>query len=153
MPTLPWFPFYHQDFQLSKKVKNMTNEQKGAYLTLLIENWSEPTFSLPARAADLRLLANWKGSQEDFKIIRACFTAHPDRPGKLHNERLYREWKKAEGKRIAASTSAKSRWHKPELNVPPTEQPRTPIPKRAPTGFQTINTEIAAITDKWLPPV
>ena len=154
MPSLPWFPFYFQDFQLSKKVRKMSNEQKGAYLTLLVENWSEPAFCLPMRASDLRTLANWKGSQKDFKLVRACFLPHPEQPGKLYNPRLYKEWIKAEGKRQAAKVSAHTRWQKPPLNGP-SNTPSKPI--RTATdctskGLEPVSSEVGKIADKWFPP-
>ena len=126
----------------------MTNEQKGAYLTLLIENWSAHDFALPARVDALRELANWTGSVKDFTLVRACFVEHPEQPGKLHNPRLYKEWKKAEEKRLAAKASAQIRWSKPA--VP--ELARKPH-DRSGKGFTKVGSEIQAVADKHFPPI
>lgn len=152
MSVLPWFPFYFKDFLLSKKVMRMSNEQKGAYLTLLIENWSEPTCSLPRRTSNLRTLANWKGSDKDFALVRACFTPHPDHPGKLYNARLYEEWKKAESKQEAAKASALSRWQRPDQRTEP-PPPNKPLAERKQIASKTLADLVSKIADKHFPPI
>lgn len=146
-----WFPFYYKDFILSKKVKRMTNEQKGAYITLLIECWSEPSCSVPARVENMRTLAEWKGSIGEFKLVRSCFTPHPDHPTRLHNARLYLEWLKAKQLSESARASVMTRWAKR-----PRETPQEPVRKthdREAKGFTSVGSEVGKITNKHFPPV
>ena len=132
----------------------MTHAQKGAYVDLLSQQWDDPLCSLPARLSELKALIHWNGTDEEFKLVRACFVTHPDQPGKLSNARLYLEWQKAEEKRQAAKASAQTRWQKPPSNGP-SKPPSTPIrtnTDRTSKGFEPAGSEIAKIADKWFPP-
>jgi len=154
MPSMPWFPLYYKDFLLSKKVVKMNHTQKGAYVELLCQEWDDPMCSLPARLSDLKDLIQWKGTPEEFKLIRSCFAAHPVDRKKLHNARLFLEWMKAEEKRQAAKSSAQARWQKIPSNGPSNTltKPVQMNKDRTTKGLESIENPIAAIADKWFPP-
>ena len=151
--ALDWFPFYYKDFTLSKKVRRMTHEQKGAYLSLLIEAWSDPSCSLPIRSSELHTLINWTGSEKDFELVRACFSVHPEQPRKLHNARLYQEWKKAQQISESARASIRTRWDKRTLPAVPSQGPSRKLHDRESKGLTAIGSDVAAIADKHFPPI
>ena len=153
MPSMPWFPIYYKDFSLSRKVVKMTHAQKGAYVELLGQEWDDPDCSLPNRLDELKDLIQWKGTDEEFKLIRKCFTTHPVRSGRLVNTRLYFEWQKAEAKREAAKASALTRWQKSQEKPQKHIQSPTKPPDRTLKGLTPLSSDIAAIADKYFPPV
>lgn len=91
----PAFSMYANDWLGSLAVATMTPEQEGAYFHLLCLSWGDPDCCLPdddnALAALSRLGERWPivGA-----LVRAQFKSHPNRPGRIYNERLHKERKK-----------------------------------------------------------
>lgn len=92
----PAFQFYAKDWLSSKKIVTMTLEEEGAYIHLLAHCWDSPDCTLPDDDSELahlsRMGERWfnGGSVK----LRACFIAHPKKPGRLFNARLLEEQKK-----------------------------------------------------------
>ena len=116
MPKPHWFPFYPNDFLASSKVALLTTEEIGAYLLLLCHAWQDPQCSLPDDDEALSKLGRIKG---DMTSLRACFTVKKYR---LINERLYKEWIKANEQKELASKHGKQgamkRWIATPLATP-----------------------------------
>lgn len=122
MPLLlPYFKFNVSDWILSEKIEAMSGQQVGAYIMLLAHCWASINCTLPTERSALKSKARWKGNDEDFQLVLACFT--PIRGGRLTNKRLYREWEEAMNKtderRESGLKGARKRWaEKPTKIVP-----------------------------------
>jgi uncharacterized protein YdaU (DUF1376 family) len=107
MTQQPWFPFYPSDFLASPKVRRMTLEERGAYITLLCDQWNDgpiPVESLRERLEnehDLR--EGWTLERIWRSPLKDCFT---ERDGVVFNPRLERERAHMEGRSQAASSRA-----------------------------------------------
>lgn len=150
-----WFRLFGMDFLGSRRVIAMNTPERGAYLQLLILAWDDEHCSLPKDEKELRELVGWSDQWGSFKKVRACFTAHPDHPGRLYNERLWEEYLYCQNKSDAAKESAKSRWHKPDQSRTPSKAVRMPVrtPDRPSKGFESIKSEVATVTEKYFPPI
>ncbi len=115
MGKSPAFQLFCGDWLSSQKITLMSSSEEGAYVRLLCYAWMDPDCSLPddddVLAQLSRLGEQWsKGSS---RILRACFTAHPHKPGRLVNTRLLierqrqEEWRKK--CRLGGIQSGKSR--------------------------------------------
>lgn len=55
MPApLPWFPFYVDAYETDEKVRRLTYEERGVYLSMLCWQWREG--SLPGRPQDVAVI-------------------------------------------------------------------------------------------------
>lgn len=81
----PWFPFYPMDWMSDRRVRNMTAEERGAYMQLLCEFWVNGP--LPDSDSELLLAANvTRGEWDRVKdVVLACFER---REGFYVNRRL-----------------------------------------------------------------
>lgn len=109
---------YANDFLASSKVALMSTEEIGAYILLLCHAWQDPQCSIPADDDGIRKLGRIAG---DISNIRACFVA---KRGRLVNERLMKEWVKANHNKQLASVAAHKRWD----NARSTSAMRTHMP-------------------------
>lgn len=140
---------FGMDFMSSRRVMAMNTPERGAYLQLLFWAWDDPWCSLPTSENELKQLAGWTTeSWGSFKRIRACFTKHPTQAGRLHNARLYEEWRYTEEKSEAAKASAKARWQKPAEQATPKNPILKNLNDRSGSGFESVG----AIADKHFKP-
>lgn len=145
MQRLLWFPLYIDHFLGSRKVLRMTIGEQGAYLRLLCFAWSGKDCGLPNDLQELKELALWTDKTEgDFIKVRACFTPHPENRRRIHNARLYEEWKKVEELKGRRKEAAQLRWSKPATPEQPIQKLRKPS-----SGFESV----AAIADKHFKPI
>ena len=147
-----WFRLFGMDFLASRKVVAMNTPQRGAYMQLLILEWDDPDCSIPKNLEVLKGMAGWHSAPESwgsFEPVRACFTTHPLLKNRLHNARLYEEWKYCQEKSGAAQESARARWHPPAAPVKPGPKIQGSLGK----GFTSVGSEMGAIADKHFPPV
>jgi hypothetical protein len=72
-PHFSWFPFYWQDFLGSDKVQNMTDEEVGIYLKLLIRQWDKG--SVPDKSILFGDIPYLKSNSLDtiLKVRSLCF--------------------------------------------------------------------------------
>lgn len=142
-----WFRFFGMDFLGSRKVVAMNTPQRGAYMQLLVLEWDDSECSLPKNPDHLKAMAGWSNAPESwgsFEPVIACFTTHPKYRNRVHNARLYEEWKYCQEKSSAAQESAKARWSKPTVPEQPVQKIRKP-----PGGFESVG----SIADKHFKPV
>jgi len=67
---LPWFPFWAADFLLSRKVRRMTAEQRGVYISLLTEQWMDGP--LPDSETELCAMSN-ASPKAVLYVLERCF--------------------------------------------------------------------------------
>src|SRR5688572_2422772 len=91
MAEYPWFPCYPGDWLSSQTTQFMTGNQESAFFRLLCYAWLNDHCALPSNPQALLKLCK-SIDEEEFKEVLACFRPHPDKPGSLHNPRLYKEW-------------------------------------------------------------
>jgi uncharacterized protein YdaU (DUF1376 family) len=107
----PAFQFYANDWLSSTSIALMTPAQEGAYIRLLAHAWNDPDCSIPDDDEQLAVLSRlgeeWlKGSS---RLVRQCFTKHPNDPSRLVNARLLEERQKQTAwKRKCAAGGRKS---------------------------------------------
>jgi len=142
MPTTFWFPMYCNDFLASTKIAVMTTEEIGAYTLLLCHAWQDPQCSLPADEETLKKLGRISG---DISNIRACFIV---KRGRLVNERLLKEWVKANHNKEMASQSAKQRWDKKRTTDAMRSHIRTPCSSPSPSPSPKEEDRIASTVQK-----
>lgn len=103
----PAFQFYPKDFLLSRKVRNMSLTERGAYITLLSIDWMEgglPT-DLDQLAKDLDVPTQRFRKMWSSGPLHECFV---EKNGRLTNPRLQEERRKqAEYRRRQADNGAK----------------------------------------------
>jgi uncharacterized protein YdaU (DUF1376 family) len=102
-------PFYIDDWLTSVAVDGFTLEQRGAYLELLLRQWSAPTGTLPNDDRTLaqlsRLGRRW--AKVGRPIIARCFV---EQDGGLVNPRCRELWEAARRRSSTAKKSARLRW-------------------------------------------
>lgn len=90
----PSMPFYVNDWLSSMTVTCMSLAEQGAYVRLLCHCWASQDASLPdddtAMAAVSGLVEGWLNGGSSK--LRKCFVPHPEKPGFLTNDKLYRLW-------------------------------------------------------------
>jgi uncharacterized protein YdaU (DUF1376 family) len=117
---LPFFKFYVNDWLNSEKIALMTHEMTGAYILLLAKCWTQESCTIPPEPDVLRQMIQWRGNDEDFLPVLACFPLQ--RNGKRRtNPRLYAEWAEARQRTEVLSESgqrgALKRWAKKQPGV------------------------------------
>jgi uncharacterized protein YdaU (DUF1376 family) len=105
----PAFQFYPKDFLTDERVRLMSHQERGIYITLLCMCWQEG--SLPASVDDLARLVGMPLRQ--FKRLWAgslgqCFTADGASDGRWRNKRLDEERDKQETYRRRQSDKGKA---------------------------------------------
>lgn len=120
---LQWFPAYPEKWLLSKSVRLMTFEQRGAYMELLMMEWRDGSIS--ADTEELAILLNLSQDQFEaiWKRVGPMFT--PAGPGLLQNEWLEEiraeQAAKHEKASLKAKRAADARWggasHDPSLAI------------------------------------
>ena len=140
------------DFLGSRRVLPMNIAERGAYFQLLILAWDDPFCSLPADDRELKQMALWIKKWGSFERVRACFTEHPEHPGRLYNARLYEEWEYCQGKSKSAQGSARKRWEQ-EAATRNAQAPTRKINDRSGKGFTQVGSEIQVVADKHFPPI
>jgi hypothetical protein len=124
----PAFQFYPKDFLSDGKVILMSSEVRGIYITLLCVDWIDN--GLPEKRTAWLSMGGYSffkpdgtlRAREDAEAVMAelsvCFTAHPERPGFVTNQRLQKERVIQRAHRLERSRSGKrgaaNRWVKPE---------------------------------------
>lgn len=77
------------DWLSSTHILLMDPAGEGGYFRILCHSWNDPDCSLPSDDETLavlsRLVSAWPSHAPK---IRACFVAHPDRPGRIINRKL-----------------------------------------------------------------
>ncbi len=132
----PAWQCYAKDILSSKAIAVMTLAEVGAYFLLLNHCWDTDDCTLPNDDRELAILSRmgeaWHSYGSAIHPVRKCFMAHPSKPGRLINERMYAEWKKLKAfqaeKSKAGQKGAKSRWketkspswhsHAPAIGLP-----------------------------------
>jgi uncharacterized protein YdaU (DUF1376 family) len=105
--SLPWFPFYVDDFLASPKVRAMDAEEVGVYTLLLCEQhqkgyveWPDPRKARALKTTDERIQY----------VLLECF--HEDAEGMWKNHRLRQIHAEQELKSQKRAKAAKARWDK-----------------------------------------
>lgn len=109
--SLPWFPFYVDDYLTSRKVRRLTWAQKGVYQMMMAEQWKGGPLPEAAEIAEMI-----EADESDvMRVLSVCFTDTND--GWI-NERLEEVRAEQDNKRAAKSRAgragAKARWNKGE---------------------------------------
>lgn len=98
MNRAPAFQFYAKDWLSSARITLMSSSEEGAYIRLLAHCWDSEDCTLPDDDEQLAVLSRlgqqWLSYAPGSNPVRSCFEAHPSRPRRLFNKRLYEEWKK-----------------------------------------------------------
>jgi uncharacterized protein YdaU (DUF1376 family) len=106
----PAFQFYPKDYISSTKVRQMSNTERGVYVSLLCYCWLDD--GLPTDLPSLARLAEVKLSQFERMWTKGplheCFY---EKNGRFHNERLDRERKAQADFRRKQKERADKRWH------------------------------------------
>jgi uncharacterized protein YdaU (DUF1376 family) len=112
MPSSPpYFAFYPADFANDHKVEAMTTAQVGAYILLLCKAWqADPPGSLPNDDQTLARYARMSAVEwaESKAAVLNPFTFGKD--GRLHQQRLRREYDIAAKRVKDAKNAASVRW-------------------------------------------
>lgn len=128
----PAFQFYADDF-LAGTI-TMTNEERGAYISLLCLQWS-------------------KGSLSDHDFARVCLGMPPhsqricqtkfeiDSEGNFRNQRMEQEREKQVSYRAKQTENANKRWVGNATAMPP-HMPNVCSPSPSPTPSNTLNTPL-----------
>lgn len=104
--SLPWFPFFVDDFLASPKVRRMDAEHVGVYIFLLCEQWQ--CERIAGAYADLAIVC--KSTPEIVEnVLRSCFEKEGD--GWV-NRRLQGVVATQNARSAKASAAAKARWDK-----------------------------------------
>lgn len=116
-PKAPAFQFYASDFLGSRRVRMMTLEDRGAYITLLADAWDED--GLPTDLDDVAQLLGLKATSKQFKRIwKRVGLAFELIDGRLRNPRQERERVKVKEFSAMQSERAKSGWQKDAEGMP-----------------------------------
>lgn len=123
----PAFQFYPKDFLADEKVRVMTLQERGAYVTLLCLCWLEGT--LPVDMGRLARLCGVPTAtfQRLWPALEACFRVHSERPDRLIQPRLERERRRqatfASEQSERGKRGAAKRWQKDSaaINLPSSE--------------------------------
>jgi uncharacterized protein YdaU (DUF1376 family) len=111
---LPWMKFYPRETLADGHFSGWSLEERGAWVTLILHNWTEGSLpsDLPALARLLHV---------DHQLIRGLWSAvgnrfipHPDMPGRITSPRLEKEREAAQmlikKRGEAGKKGASSRW-------------------------------------------
>jgi len=149
---LPYFPMYPADFLSDLNVTLMTNEEKGAYITLLCYQWREG--KIPTTKEDIQILLRVDGPTYAKLMLRICKLF----PGGV-NPRLERERVLAISKHEARSRASLKRWNKNRLTRHPKDGNRISISEsytdkerkkeRRPILPPSLLLNSIAFTDAW----
>lgn len=106
---LPWMKFYPSDFMGSQKVRSMTGQQRGIYISLMCECWEAG--SIPDDPDQLWTVCGVTPDEmrEAWPKVRQCFEDHPDKDGHLVQPRVETEREAAVNRRNAAQKAAQAR--------------------------------------------
>ena len=119
MKNYPFIRLYVSDFVGSSKVSAMTLEEVGAYVLLLFHSWREgPLEDDPKRLARV-IRASPQEFDRIWPAVSACFKKAPD--GRLYNERMEKERKKAVNRSDLAQRAARARWDRERVPEPELE--------------------------------
>jgi uncharacterized protein YdaU (DUF1376 family) len=104
-----WFPLYVDDWLASDAVDAFTLEQQGAYLRLLLRQFTAADGTLPRDARELARISKlgdrWR--KVGAPIIARCFVEHGEG---LVNLRCRAEWERARDKSAKAAKAGRKRW-------------------------------------------
>jgi uncharacterized protein YdaU (DUF1376 family) len=105
--SLPWFPFYVDDFLASPKVRRMDARAVGTYLLLMCEQFQQGAVD----TSDMDELASITKSTPEVvhKVLESCFEQDADG---WRNRRLQSVMAEQEARSNKARASAKARWDK-----------------------------------------
>lgn len=106
--SLPWFKFYPNDFMGSQKVRSMTGRQRGIYISLMCECWEEGSIPDDPGSLWMRCGVTPEEMQEAWPKVRKCFTPHPEKSGRLIQERIENERQSALERRERARKAGKA---------------------------------------------
>ena len=119
---LPFFKFFVHDWLQSEKIALMEHAQVGAYIMLLAKCWAHESCTIPQQPQVLKTMINWRGTDEEFGPVLACFKPLTRGSQRLTNPRLYAEWQAAKQRTDVLSESgqkgAAKRWKKSEDHPP-----------------------------------
>lgn len=102
--SLPWFPFFVDDFLASPKVRRMNADEIGVYTLLLCEQWQ--TGIVAGDPAELATMVKSTPASVE-KVLESCF----NRRGKgWVNLRLVRVKAEQDAKSAKARAAAEARW-------------------------------------------
>lgn len=108
-PKAPAFQFYASDFLGSRRVRTMTLEDRGAYITLLADAWDED--GLPSDLSEVAELLGLKAKSSQFKRIwKRVGLAFNLVDGRLRNPRQERERAKQRGWREKSAAGGAAKW-------------------------------------------
>ena len=111
---LDWFPLYTKNFQLSRKVKRMNNEQVGMYFKLLIYQWEDG--EIPDDIGEIAFICGCSADAmaTAWPKIKPCFERGSN--GGLVNQFLEdvraEQEMKARNRSLAGKAGADARWGK-----------------------------------------
>lgn len=102
--SMPWFPFWVDDFLASPKVRSMTMEEVGVYMMLLCEQWQNGFVAWPSERK-----ANALQTHPDRieYVLGECFQKGPEG---WENHRLRQIKSEQTAKSEKAKRSAEARW-------------------------------------------
>lgn len=108
------FLFWPSDWLTDERVRLMSPAARGAYIDLLCHCWIEG--SIPACSTQCARIVGIEQSAFEslWSELCACFSEHPERAGRMIQERMERERRFAEGRRKSRSDrgkrAASARW-------------------------------------------
>lgn len=106
MSSMPWFPFYVDDFLASPKVQRMSVEEVGVYVLLLCQQHQEGVVEWPCE----RIPNALTGHESSIEyVLSECFEEGRDGWYNLRLRAIHRE---QEEKSAKARRSAEARWNK-----------------------------------------
>lgn len=106
---LPWMKFYPSDFMGAQKVRSMTGQQRGIYISLMCECWEAG--SIPDDPDQLWTVCGVTPDEmrDAWPKVRQCFDEHPEKNGRLIQPRVEAEREAALNRRNAAQKAAQAR--------------------------------------------
>ena len=107
LPAVLW---YASDWLGSNTRARMTYQQRDVYLTLLFRSWyEEPAGTLPNNHEELAMMGGV--DMETWERINGPIMAkfHSDGNGRIFNERMMKEARKARGRRVAGAKGGKQK--------------------------------------------
>lgn len=120
--SLPFFKFFVHDWLQSEKIACMSHAQIGIYIGLLAKCWAQGDCTLPQDVTVLKTMLQWRGTDEEFSQVLACFKPVRRGSSRITNPRLYAEWVQAKARTERLSESgqrgATKRWARPPTVSP-----------------------------------
>lgn len=158
MKPPPAFQFYAADWLSSTSIALMSATEERGYLRLLLHEWADEDCSLPDDHALMKRLALVK-SERELKTILRQFEAHPTKPGRLVNARLFEERRKQDEFRAmcseagkASARSKRQRTFNERYNDRSTNLPTGRPTERQPEGQPKVNSSSSSSTFGNSPP-